>query len=66
MSGVDITPVETPWSWDYEESTTRYYHVFSFDSGFTFEIVAPRTADNDQAMRELVEHLNGIHREARR
>ena len=61
---VDADPVETPWSWDYEESTIRYYHVFSFDSDFTFEVEAPRTAANDQGMSELVEHLNGLHRAA--
>ena len=32
--------MKSKWAWDYEESTTKYYHIYSFDSdcAITFDL----------------------------
>lgn len=46
------------WTWEYEESRTRYYHIYAFDSDYIITFDGPRTPEGDEIARSIVQALN--------
>jgi len=48
------------WHWDYEESVTRYYHIYSIDDGSILEIDIEQSEHGDNLVQMICDLVNTL------
>lgn len=60
MGIIRLDTYQAKWHWDYEESITSYYHIYSDDVGMVCYFEMPESKENSKLVQEMCDIHNKL------